>query len=49
MKSTGSALRESWRVFFWGDDSLGFRDYLLIVIFLKVSKDIRSILVYLFF
>lgn len=29
-----------------GDDSLGFRDNLPIVIFLKVSKDIRSILVY---
>ena len=48
MKSTGSALRESWRMFLRGDDSLGFRDYLLIVIFLKVSKDIRPILVYFF-
>ncbi len=48
MQSTGSASRVSWQMFLGCDDSLGFRDYLIIVIFLKVSKDIRSILVYFF-
>lgn len=35
-------------MFLGDDDSLGFRDNLPIVIFLKVSKDIRSIMVYVF-